>query len=257
MNKYIDMLQKDGKQFIIEEKRNSVTIIGKGGKVKAVIDKENSISKIKKSNSSLSKGSLLSIFATVKKSFITALSKNLEIERLPQFHPSTFTNRDTWNDLRKGRVFYYIDVNHCYWRIAYLQGYISEYYYNKILENPEYKLYRNMALASIKAPKTRKYYNNGELQLTVTEDTRILDTAYANIRYTAWNLMGAIKTEVGQDCLKYITDGIMVFKKDVDYVCDCLDNADLTYSIVKCKKLNKKEIETIDLITGEVEISKF
>lgn len=262
IEKYTDMLTQDGKPYILHEKRGSVSVLGSDFKIKAVLDRPNTVSQIT-SNKQLSKGKLLSIFATVKKSFIKKLTNDLKegkvLECVPRRHTSKFTNRKLWKSLKVDRTFYYIDINHCYWRIAYQQGYISEYYYEKILESPEYKLYRNISLSSTIASSSRKYYDeNGKLTLQVKEDATLFDRAYSNIRHTAWNLMGDIREEIGDDqCLKYMTDGMMVFKKKLKYVCARIEDADLTYKIMKCRKLNDIEIETVDLDTGEIEISKF
>ena len=37
-----------------------------------------------------------------------------------------------FDSLPIGTRFYYADVKQCYWRIAYLKGYISEYFYKKV-----------------------------------------------------------------------------------------------------------------------------
>ena len=142
--------------FVIERKRNETAFIVNGKKV-AKANKRNSINTTRTNDSN----KVLNIFASVKKSINRYLEKNeFQFPKKVKNYDSSFVNRGLFNSLQNGTPFYYIDVKHCYWRIAYLNGYISQNYYEKILKDPEMKLYRNMALSCIIAPRIMDYYKN-------------------------------------------------------------------------------------------------
>jgi hypothetical protein len=145
--------------FTIERKRNEVWFVSNGKRIAKAVSK-NTISHIKNDETK----NILSLFANVKKSINKYLVQHgLKINKIEKKYDSTFTNRLLFDSLPIGTSFYYIDVKHCYWRIAYLNGYISENYYKKILEKSDLKIYRNMALSCIIAAKTVEYYDNGKL----------------------------------------------------------------------------------------------
>jgi hypothetical protein len=225
--------------FTIEKKRNEVMFISNGKKI-AKAESHNSISNIRKDETT----NILSLFANVKKSINKFIIKNnCEIPKIEKEYDSTFTNRLLFDSLPIGTNFYYLDVKHCYWRIAYLNGYISENYYKKILENPDLKIYRNMALSCIIAPKSVEYYENGELINVITEDTGIYHTIYENIRFKAWNIFGSLCFEkIGKEkTIGYYTDGIMVLSDDVAIVKTTLSRNKLQFRITKCIKTKDRQ----------------
>jgi hypothetical protein len=225
--------------FTIEKKRNEVVFVSNGKRI-AKAESKNTISHANKDETR----NILSLFANVKKSINKHLVENgLEINKIEKKYDSTFTNRLLFDSLPIGTSFYYLDVKHCYWRIAYLNGYISENYYKKILENPDLKIYRNMALSCIIAHKTIEYYENGQLTNIIEEDTGIYHTIYENIRFKAWNLFGSLCFEkIGKEkTIGYYTDGIMVLLDNVATVKTTLTRNKLQYTITKCIKTNHRQ----------------
>lgn len=224
--------------FRVERKRNETSFLVNGKRI-AKANQRNSVNTSQNHNSKL----ILNIFASVKKSINRYLEKsNFTYDKKEKIYNSSFINRILFDELPNGSVFYYIDVKHCYWRIAYLNGYISESYYNKILKDPELKLYRNMALSCIIAPRIIDYYENGSYRHTIQEDTQVYQDIYENIRFTAWNLFGKLCFEkIGKEnTIGYFTDGIMVFEKDVNLVKTTLSRAKLQFKVVKCIKVKHK-----------------
>jgi len=225
--------------FTIERKRNEVVFVSNGKRI-AKAESKNTISHIKNDETR----NILSLFANVKKSINKYLIQSgLEIERIEKKYDSTFSNRLLFDSLPIGTQFDYVDVKHCYWRIAYLNGYISENYYKKILENPDLKIYRNMALSCIIAPKSVEYYENGILVSVIEEDTGIYQTIYENIRFKAWNIFGSLCFEkIGQQkTIGYYTDGIMVLSDDVAKVKATLTRNKLQFRTTKCIKTNHRQ----------------
>lgn len=198
--------------FTIERKRNEVVFVSNGKRI-AKAESKNTISHVNKDETR----NILSLFANVKKSINKHLLENsFDIDKIEKKYDSTFTNRLLFDSLPIGTQFDYIDVKHCYWRIAYLNGYISENYYKKILENPDLKIYRNMALSCIIAPKSVEYYEDGLLVNVIEEDTSIYHTIYENIRFKAWNIFGSLCFEkIGQhNTIGYYTDGTIEVHND-------------------------------------------
>jgi hypothetical protein len=230
--------------FRVERKRNEMAFLVNGKKI-AKANQRNSVNTSANQNSK----SILNIFATVKKSINKYLEKNnFEVEKKQKIYESSFLNRILFDELKNGTTFYYIDVKHCYWRIAFLNGYISESYYNKILKDPDMKLFRNMALSCIIAPRIMDYYKKGNFINTIQEDTQLYQDIYENIRFTAWNIFGKLCFEkIGKEnTIGYFTDGIMVFEKDVNLVKTTLSRAKLQFKVVKCIKVKHKHYMNTD-----------
>lgn len=245
---YIDNLSKRKKNFTVERKRGERNVVLNGKRV-AKLNRRNSIAYLDKDESK----EILSLFASVKKSVNRKIKeKNFDIPVIKKKYNSVFANRPLFDSLPMGAEFYYVDVKHCYWRIAYLQGYITEYYYDKVLEKPDLKLYRNMALSCIIAPKQKEYYIGGQKTHTITEEMSVYDTVYSNIRHYAWNIFGRLCFEkIGKDrCLGYFTDGIMVFGDDMKPVKTTLARHKLQHRIIRCEKVGHREYVNTD--EGEV-----
>ena len=238
IEKYKENLCTRKLSFFVERKRNETSFLLNGKKI-AQADQRNSVNTSKKEDAK----SILNIFASVKKSINKYLQKtDFTFEKKTKIYDSSFVNRILFDNLPLGTKFYYIDIKHCYWRIAYLNGYISESYYNKILQQPELKLYRNMALSCIIAPKIVDYYENGKFINTIKEDTQVYIDIYENIRFTAWNILGKLCYEkIGKEnTIGYFTDGIMIFEEDINVVKSTLARAKFQFIINKCIKVKSK-----------------
>jgi len=109
--------------FRVERKRNETSFLVNGKRI-AKANQRNSVNTSQNHNSKL----ILNIFASVKKSINRYLEKsNFTYDKKEKIYDSSFINRILFDELPNGSVFYYIDVKHCYWRIAYLNGYISNF----------------------------------------------------------------------------------------------------------------------------------
>jgi hypothetical protein len=241
---YKNNLGSRKRSFFIDTKRGEKNIIVAGRNV-AKLKRNNSISNLGSDDSK----SILSLFASVKKSVNRYIvNKNFQIPVVPKRYNSVFVNRPLFDTLPVGSQFFYIDVKHCYWRIAFLQGVITDYYYNKVLEKPDLKLYRNMALACVIAGREREYYPNGEFLMKIREDNSLHEQIYKNLRHTAWNIFGRLCFEqIGEDnCIGYYTDGILVFPDDLKTVKAVLARHKLQHRIIPCEKTAHREYVYID-----------
>jgi len=232
---YKKSLSAQKRTFIVEKKRNVRSIIL--GKKYIILQKNKNQIK----NDNVKKSKITSLFAQVAKGVNSYIIKSgLTVDKINQENPSSYTNRKKYRLMKDGAKFYYIDIAHCYWRISFLLNYISENLYKSVLNAPDLKLYRNMALACIIAPKGREYYSRGVKILEIHEDKTLNRIIYDNIRFTAYNLMGSIKIELGEHCIAYRTDGIMVDnKKSLEMVKELITISNFDYTVTECTKIDE------------------
>jgi hypothetical protein len=101
------------------------------------------------------------------------------------------------------------DVDHAYWRIAYLDGIISDKTYQKGLLIKD-KSIRLAALANLSSSKEYNIIKDG----IVTKKTKvlkydpILQKVYNNIRFTCYEHMTIMANMLGEDFICYKTDCI-------------------------------------------------
>lgn len=234
---YIKSLSNQKRDFVIDEKRNVQALIYRG-KFSLITKNKNNIDD---KDSTINKNEIINLFAQVAKSVNRYILKNdFNVEQIENYHTANQTNKKRFSELKIGDVFYYIDVNHCFWRISYKMGYISKNLYNNVLKKPELKIYRNMALACIIAPRRRKYFVRGELLIEIAEDKTLYKRIYNNIRFLAYNLMGDMAEYVGNDFIAYKTDGIMVVKNSLETIKEILTENDLFYKVFECVKIDEK-----------------
>ena len=233
-NFYVLNLCKRGKTFYTETKRdtnglyidNRLIILNKNQRKRFTEDKK----QLK---------SMVNIFAQVQKSINTHLKQvQFEVPVVEQRFSSSKNNSKKWNNMAEGEIFYYVDVNHCYWRIAFLKGYINKNLYTKVLANDKLKTARNMSLSLIVAPKKRKYYLNGKFSHDITEDKTMFQTIYSNIRFISYNLMGDAMELAKGSFIGYRTDGIMISKRAVKKVTEFLEDKGFNFTVVECCKLD-------------------
>jgi len=238
---YVENFSKRKRDFIIQTKRSTTSMY---------IDNQlQFIGKIKKKSLEKkgSRKSAINLFAQVQKNVNSFYKKsNYEVEVVKEKYSASKSDGSRWNSLKKGDEFWYIDINHCYWRIAFLKGYINKRLYSSTLLNPELKIERNMSLAMIIAPKKRKYYKKGEFILEVEEDKRFCRIIYDNIRFTAYNLMGHCMKLSKKSFIGYRTDGIMVTEDVVNKIAEYISDEGYEYSIEKCMKIDSKNYKYED-----------
>lgn len=239
-------MSDNGAVFVVERKRERKTIIHQGKPIvilqkKIYSDVIQAGEVIDTAKEKTSSRQVLSLLANVKKCFTAFIIKNqLQVEEVKRLHPATFRDTDKWAELKKGDEFFYVDVSHCYWRISYLMNYISKRLYEETLKKPGMKLYRNMALACVVAPKIREYFNGRTRMNEISEANDIYGMMYDNIRHTAYNIMGEITQQTSDGCYGYKVDGIMIRKDFLKKVTDMLDGYNLTYTVTDCEKIDEK-----------------
>lgn len=101
------------------------------------------------------------------------------------------------------------DVDHAYWRIAYLDGVISQKTYEKGLLIKDKSL-RLAALANLASSKEYQIIREGVItdETVVLKYDPVLQRIYNNIRYTCYGHMAEMARLLGEDFICYKTDCI-------------------------------------------------
>lgn len=107
------------------------------------------------------------------------------------------------------------DVDHAYWRIAYLQGVINEKTYKKGLLLKDKSL-RLASLANLSSQKEYVIIENGIVtNKTITmKNEPILKKVYDNIRYACYQIMMNMADLLAEDFICYKTD--CIYYKDTE-----------------------------------------
>jgi hypothetical protein len=247
-------LKKKGIPYHVEQKRNTVVLI-QYGKVAYQIERPNIALRdlpIKE------RYYILSIISRVKQQVTKYLKNNPNYEIIRQRHNAAFRNRPLFD--RIDEDFWEVDIKHCFWRIAYLRGYINEKLYMEVLgQGSRLKIYRNMALSCIVAPKMRASNIPKKETVHTIEDTTAYKHIYDNIRLSSYNMMGDIMYEVGENnVITYRTDGIFVTRDVLARVCKRMRKNGMFYNIRRCTKVGEKEIKSVNQENpNDVEIRRF
>ncbi len=102
-----------------------------------------------------------------------------------------------------------IDLNHAYWRVAYLKGYISDVTYKSGLKHDELKPIRLSALSSLGKSKVWDKYVKGLYDSKVTEKgNKLFAAIYYDIRQSTFKIMQKCAKGLKNDFYKYETDAI-------------------------------------------------
>ena len=175
---------------------------------------------------------------------------NLEIKEVKQKNGAVKLKKNLFRSFPDGSYFYLMDIKHAYWRFAYLLGYINHETYKKYKDAPEFKLARNIALSTLTTKKRKKYYIQGKLINEITCCDICSWMMYKNIRYSTYNTCGEIEQLLGDSCVAYRVDGVMITGDAIQIVKHYMKNRKLFYEIIECQKINDLQYTIID--TGEV-----
>lgn len=200
-------LQNSGKEFFYKKHTNTVYVLSN--------DTLFTFSKSKEFN----KG--LYLFGLVKKDFDNYLMENPNPIKEDFYAPIRVKK-----EIYTGCEFHY-DINHAYWRIAYINGYISENTYNHGLNlknsNEELKKLYCMALSVQGQSKTLDgYVNNKITGNTYTINKNPLHKLiYQNIRNKTHKIVSDISDKIWEDFIEYRVDGIFFNGKNN---CEIVEN---------------------------------
>lgn len=127
------------------------------------------------------------------------------------------------------------DLDHAYWRIAFLRGYISEETYQKGLKVKDKSL-RLASLANLSSHKEYQVIENGVLTdktVSIRYDP-ILQKVYANIRYECYDIM--------MECAKLLGDDFVCYKTDCIYYRDTEKNRKKVQDYIDSRNMLWKQL---------------
>lgn len=179
----------------------------------------------------------LFLFSHVKRDVKKWLSGKTTIEMPNEFPVTEFNPNFDDNCTICG-----IDLNHAYWRLAYLKGIINEKTYNYGLEEPtketkgNIKALRLATLSILGREKSFEIWENGTL--VEKEITQPLDPlqqmVFKYIRLMCYDLMNNVAKKLGKDFDCWKTD--CIYFKDTPenrkIVCDYFDRKNMPYKIL-------------------------
>lgn len=171
------------------------------------------------------------LFGVVRKEAKLWLKNNPNFE-LPTQYPVNVYN-EHYKHLKKEMAA--TDLDHAYWRIAYLLGIITEKTYSRALDS-DYKIVRLAALSTLGAGKEYRKIENGVLTDNYVKvgETPELQKVYKLIRYTCYDYMQQCAQLLGSDFIAYRTDAI--------YYKDTQKNRKIVRDFFKSQNLKYKQV---------------
>ncbi len=112
-------------------------------------------------------------------------------------------------DIHKG-IITGTDLDHAYWRIAYVKGYISKNTYEHGIKDEKSKTIRLATLGVLGSEQKFERYENGEYVETITrrKENKAMKLVYRDIRLTCFFLMFQLSLLLGEDFESWNTDCI-------------------------------------------------
>lgn len=192
VEKHLNLITKFKKDFKIRRSPNFTEIYMTHSKQKLIFN----------DNEDFRKG--LFLFGMVKKDVNNWLQSNpddIEYRNLPVNNANPYYN--------KSNKTIGIDLNHAYWRVAYLKGYISQNTYDKGLGEKMPKSVKLATISTLGRPKTYDVYVGGNYSHTEKSDAdnKLMDI-YHDIRQSTYEIMQEISDALGNEFFCWRTDCI-------------------------------------------------
>jgi hypothetical protein len=216
VDKHLTLITKFKKDFKIRRSPNFTEIEMTHSKQKLIFN----------DNQDFRKG--LFLFSQVRKNVNDWLAENkgkIELSNLP------VNNTNPKYDKLNNTIG--IDLNHAYWRIAFLKGYINEDTYLKGLKEGMPKSVKLATLSTLGRPKSYDIYKQGKFSHTEkTEANNNLMDVYHHIRQSTYKIMLEIANALGNDFFCWRTDCI--------YFNNTEENCEIVITIVESHNIGWK-----------------
>jgi hypothetical protein len=178
------------------------------------------------------KSQSLYLFKLVKEDVTNFLETITDIE-LPEQHKTTFYNIDYDDEVG---TLTGTDLNHAYWRIAYIKGYISQNTYEKGLKDDESKQVRLATLGVLGRKLEYDEYENGVYLRTVIEvkENLLAKKIYKDIRFTCYKMMHELSI--------ILYDNFESYNVDCIYYRDTPENRKMVHDYFDSKQMLYKQL---------------
>jgi hypothetical protein len=163
----------------------------------------------------------LHLIGMVKRDIDALITKNPDIiPSIPKKKPNiTQINLKNIEWFGTGVQALAIDVNHCYWRTAFLLGFITKQTYFKGIERQEYKDGRLIAIGTLGKMLSVSKYENGIKVADYIDDTDYLKYGgfFWKVLEKVYELYLDLQTTLKEDFLMFLTDCVVIdeSKRDV------------------------------------------
>lgn len=150
--------------------------------------------------------SKLFLFKLVNDDVKKFLKNNPDVELPPQKKTQEFNLE---YDIDNGTITA-TDLDHAYWRIAYVKGYISKKTYEHGIKDDKSKTIRLATLGVLGTEQKFDRYVNGEYVETYVyrKENKAMKNIYKDIRLTCYYMMYLLSVELGEDFESWNTDCI-------------------------------------------------
>lgn len=176
--------------------------------------------------------SKLYLFKMVNDDVKKFIDNNPFIDLLPQKKTQEFNLE---YDIEKGNLTG-TDLDHAYWRIAYVKGYISKNTYEHGVKDEKSKTIRLATLGVLGTEQKFDRYQNGEYIETVVHrrENKPMKQVYKDIRLTCFYMMYELSILLGEDFESWNTDCI--------YYRDSVENRKLVHDFFDMHNMLYKQL---------------
>lgn len=248
INKYIEYLKKEKRDFVVRTSNSQK---------KVITDQKRNFGYSYRGYLSSDEMKKLWVYSAVKKEVLYYVNNADVLEFIGKRISPQRRNCQLYKELAVGYDFAGIDMNHAYWRMAYLKRYISYDLYAKLVTE-EYKLVRNKSLACLTSKIRVETYEKGVLIKDIDEGDPVLLELYEDIRQSTYSLLEDIADRIGDEYfLKFHTDCLYVLPEKAEIVKEALISSNMLITPFKCLKVTDDCYLEMNTKKGEDSIKKF
>ncbi len=149
-------------------------------------------------------------------------------------------NKQLWNEIPVGSVFYNMDLSSAYWQMAFKLGYISKKLHDNYIYRDEYKAAKRYCVSFLARSNKMRYISPEKETYEITCDNKVFQGVYDNIRNELYNTITEVVNEC-ESCIEYNIDGITILKNDYSKVKKIFKHKNLMFKINQCIKINEKQ----------------
>jgi hypothetical protein len=231
-NQLIDLQKMNGTNYSVHLK---------GGNRSLMVD--NRLVCITGSGSDLELGSIsdrqfVSFLASFKRGLYAQIRKKAELHEMNITFDGLSRSRNIpkWNSLETSTVFWNIDLSSAYWQIGYRLGYLTKSFYDKYIENDDFKQVKRLCFSFLARENVRQYFV-GEEKYEIRCDNSFDRRVYDNVRHELYKIISKATEVAGNDCIEYNIDGVTVTENGRKAVERYFRQQKLLFKTNKCVKL--------------------
>jgi hypothetical protein len=146
-------------------------------------------------------------------------------------------NKDVWESMKNGQVFYNPDIRTAYWQVGNKLGYIDHSLFVDLLHDDVTKQAKRYCFSFLKRDNYMNYHTD-KGNYTITCDTTVLKKVTNNVRAQLYNDIAYAKDGL-KKVIEWNTDGICVLPEELDIVTARLKECGLEYKISYCVKIDE------------------